>query len=87
MSWRKVETPGEYGGVNVSSEIVVQTNDKAEYILPRSATTLSKLLNDLLQDNEGEESTTVPLANVDANTFGMQLFEVQNSGTALQEPV
>ena len=76
MAWRKVETPGDYSGENISisTEIVVQTNDKKEYVLPRSAITLSKLLNDLLQDAEEDSSEnpcSVPLANVDAQTFGM----------------
>jgi len=73
MTWRKLDTPGEYSGVNFSTDIVIQTNDKQEFVLPRNAIFLSKLLTDLLQDggDEGEDSTqtTVPLANVDGPTF------------------
>lgn len=57
------------------TDIVIQTNDKQEFVLPRNAIFLSKLLTDLLQDggDEGEDSTqtTVPLANVDGPTFGV----------------
>eukprot|EP00667_Euglena_gracilis_P021569 EG_transcript_23700 len=71
MSWRKLDTPGDYSSVNTGSEIVVQTNDKQEFVIVRSAISLSKLLNDLLQDVDAEDSsqTTVPLANVDGPTF------------------
>jgi S-phase kinase-associated protein 1 len=68
--WRSIPTTGEHKDVNFAEEIILQTNDKKEYVIPRSAIALSKLLNDLLQDvSDDEQQTLVPLANVDAPTF------------------
>jgi S-phase kinase-associated protein 1 len=56
--------------VNFAEELVLQTNDKREYVMPRNAILLSKLLSDLLQDvSDDDQRTVVPLANVDATTF------------------
>eukprot|EP00994_Dinema_validum_P003865 NODE_1881_length_820_cov_194.792477_g1484_i0.p1 GENE.NODE_1881_length_820_cov_194.792477_g1484_i0~~NODE_1881_length_820_cov_194.792477_g1484_i0.p1 ORF type:complete len:193 (+),score=37.65 NODE_1881_length_820_cov_194.792477_g1484_i0:74-652(+) len=71
MGWRALATPGDYSGVKATEEIVLQSNDKKEYVLPRTAIVHSKLLNDLLQEDatEDEGSTMVPLANVDSITL------------------
>lgn len=70
--WRNVVTVGDYRDVNFNEEIVLQTNENREYIMPRAAIALSKLLTELLQGSaeEGEEQQTmIPLANVDSATF------------------
>jgi len=83
-----------YSGVNFGEEIVLQSNDSHEYVLPRASITLSKLLNDLLADVADDDSaqTTVPLANVDAATFEyvadyLAYYTEPNKPATLEKPL
>ena len=71
-SWRPIAAPGDHSQVNFGDEIVLQTNDKKEYVMSRKAIGLSKLLTDMLQDvsEEDQHTTVVPLVNIDGPTFG-----------------
>eukprot|EP00998_Keelungia_sp_KM082_P008431 NODE_4619_length_766_cov_49.774648_g4596_i0.p1 GENE.NODE_4619_length_766_cov_49.774648_g4596_i0~~NODE_4619_length_766_cov_49.774648_g4596_i0.p1 ORF type:complete len:205 (-),score=38.65 NODE_4619_length_766_cov_49.774648_g4596_i0:152-706(-) len=57
------------GAPDWSNEIVVTTNDDIEFVVPKSAAVLAKVLQDILVDTDGTDETIIPITNVDAATL------------------
>lgn len=62
---------GDYSSVDFSKNVVLQSNDQkpVEYVVDRDASKLSGLIKDMLDDQEDDQQTVIPIPNVNGRTL------------------
>ena len=62
---------GNYGSVDFSKSVVLQSNDQKpiEFVVEREASKMSGLIKDMLEDQEGDDQTVIPIPNVNGRTL------------------
>jgi len=62
---------GNYTGVDFKTHVVLQSNDAKplEFSILREGAAMSGLIKDMLEDQEGDDQTVIPLPNVNGRTL------------------
>jgi S-phase kinase-associated protein 1 len=80
---------GQYGNVDFKTHVVLQSNDQRpqEFAVLREAASMSGLIKDMLDDQESEDQTVIPLPNVNGRTLKYVVQYVQHHYNNRAEPI
>jgi S-phase kinase-associated protein 1 len=80
---------GNYSGVDFKTHIVLQSNDTkpAEFSVTREAAKMSGLVKDMLEDQDQEEQTVIPIPNVTGRTLKYVIEYMEHHHNNKAEPI
>jgi S-phase kinase-associated protein 1 len=80
---------GNWPNVDFSTHIILQSNDTkpVEYAVLREAVKMSGLIKDMLEDQDAEESTLIPLPNVSGKTMKYVIQYMEYHWNNRAEPI
>ena len=80
---------GNYANIDFKANIVLQSNDTRpiEYAVNREAAKMSGLIKDMLEDQDSEEQTVIPLPNVNGRTLKYVIQYIEHHWNNKAEPI
>eukprot|EP00996_Jenningsia_fusiforme_P004254 NODE_5067_length_722_cov_105.976226_g4704_i0.p1 GENE.NODE_5067_length_722_cov_105.976226_g4704_i0~~NODE_5067_length_722_cov_105.976226_g4704_i0.p1 ORF type:complete len:188 (-),score=43.03 NODE_5067_length_722_cov_105.976226_g4704_i0:97-660(-) len=80
---------GNYANIDFKTHIVLQSNDTKpiEYSVLREAAKMSGLIKDMLEDQDSQEETVIPLPNVNGRTLKFVIQYIEHHYNNKAEPI